>query len=98
MKFDDPLVDFLTPSERALLHPQLRTVTIKQILSHRGGWDRERSSDPMFETVEIGKALHLGRPATQEELIKFVLRRPPDFEPGTKYAYSNFGYWIRILV
>jgi len=94
MKFDDPLVAFLTPTERAWLHPQLRSVTIKQILQHRGGWDRERSSDPMFETVEIGKSLQLGRPANQEELIKFVLHRAPDFEPGTKYAYSNFGYCL----
>ncbi|MDB4368069.1 beta-lactamase family protein [Mariniblastus sp.] len=94
MSFDDPLVSFFTPSERALIHPQLRSVTIKQLLRHRGGWDRSISSDPMFETVRIGKALGLGRPADQGELIQFVLRRGPDFEPGTKYAYSNFGYCL----
>lgn len=94
MTFDDSLVSFLTPLERAQLHPRLRAVTVKQILQHRGGWDRKSSSDPMFDTVRIGKALGLGRPATQEELIRFVLQRPPDFEPGTKYAYSNFGYCL----
>lgn len=94
MTFDDSLVSFLTPLERGQLHPLLRSVTVKQILQHRGGWDRKSSSDPMFDTVRIGKALGLERPATQEELIGFVLQRPPDFEPGTKYAYSNFGYCL----
>ncbi|MCP4098538.1 MAG: beta-lactamase family protein [Planctomycetaceae bacterium] len=94
MTFDDPLVSFLDAKERSLLHPQLRSVTIKQILLHRGGWDRSISGDPMFETVKIGKALRLGRPANQAELIQFVLQRAPDFEPGAKYAYSNFGYCL----
>ena len=94
MTFDDTLVSFLDATERASVHPQLRSVTIKQILLHRGGWDRSISGDPMFETVKIGKALRLGRPANQAELIQFVLQRAPDFEPGAKYAYSNFGYCL----
>ena len=94
MTFDDALVSFLDATERSSVHPQLRSVTIKQILLHRGGWDRSISGDPMFETVKIGKALRLGRPANQAELIQFVLQQAPDFEPGTKYAYSNFGYCL----
>lgn len=94
INFDDSLASFLTVPERALIHPRLRSVTIEQILLHRGGWDRSISGDPMFETVKIGESLGLGRPANQNELIQFVLRRAPDFEPGTKYAYSNFGYCL----
>ena len=94
INFDDSLLSFLTVSERALVHPRLRSVTIEQILLHRGGWDRSISGDPMFETIKIGEALGLGRPANQNELIQFVLKRAPDFEPGTGYAYSNFGYCL----
>jgi N-acyl-D-amino-acid deacylase len=94
LSFDDPFISFLSQSERAQVHPQIRSVTIKQLLQHRGGWDRSVSSDPMFETIKIGNALQLERPATQAELIRFVLQRAPDFEPGTKFAYSNFGYCL----
>jgi N-acyl-D-amino-acid deacylase len=94
LSFDDPFISFLSPSERAQVNPQIRSVTIKQLLQHRGGWDRSVSSDPMFETIKIGNALQLERPATQAELIRFVLQRAPDFEPGTQYAYSNFGYCL----
>jgi N-acyl-D-amino-acid deacylase len=29
-----------------------------------------------------------------EAIIRYMLRRPLDFDPGSRYAYSNFGYCL----
>lgn len=69
-------------------------ITVRQLLQHRGGWDRERSFDPMFEAPRIMQALLLERAPTAQDIIAFMLRQPLDFEPGARYAYSNFGYCL----
>jgi N-acyl-D-amino-acid deacylase len=63
--------------------PRHAAITIRQILHHTGGWDRDASFDPMFRG--------LGAPP---EIIRYMLRQKLDFDPGTKYAYSNFGYCV----
>lgn len=69
-------------------------VTIRQLLQHTGGWDRDQSLDPMFRAVEIAKELGGERPAGAQEVIRWMLGRKFDFDPGTRYAYSNFGYCV----
>jgi N-acyl-D-amino-acid deacylase len=36
--------------------------------------------------------LGVDAPPTAEQIIRFMYSMPLDFDPGTKYAYSNFGY------
>jgi N-acyl-D-amino-acid deacylase len=74
--------------------PRWKRVTIRHLLQHTGGWDREKSFDPMFEVNRISKALKLTRPATPQEVIDFMLTQPLDFDPGSRHAYSNFGYCV----
>ncbi len=74
--------------------PRLRTVTVRQCLHHTGGWDRGASGDPMFQSEKIARALGVASPARQEGIIRYVFGRPLDFDPGTRYAYSNFGYCV----
>ena len=69
-------------------------VTIRQVLQHRGGWDRELSSDPMFRSVEIATQLGREPPAGPDDIVRFMLSQPLDFEPGQRHAYSNFGYCL----
>src|SRR5258705_8465075 len=38
--------------KRATLHPRWRAVTLAQLLYHTGGWDSEKSRDPMFLNKE----------------------------------------------
>ena len=33
-------------------------------------------------------------PAQQEDVIRCMLGVPLDFNPGERYAYSNFGYCL----
>jgi len=73
---------------------RMRTVTIRQLLEHRGGWDRDVSFDPMFHDFEIAKALGVPLPTTPQLVIDFMKKQRLDFDPGARYAYSNFGYCL----
>jgi CubicO group peptidase (beta-lactamase class C family) len=69
-----------------------KQVTVLHLLQHRGGWDRARSFDPMFRSHIVAKELGTPPPAGAGEVIRYMLRQPLDFEPGSRDAYSNFGY------
>jgi N-acyl-D-amino-acid deacylase len=72
--------------------PRLGRITVRHLLHHTGGWDRDKSFDPMFRPLEIGKELGMPGPAEPFSVIRYMFERPLDFDPGTNYAYSNFGY------
>ncbi len=74
--------------------PQLPDITIGQLLDHRGGWDRELVYDPVFELRQVEKTLKLKKPARADDIVKFMLTQPLQFEPGERKAYSNFGYTL----
>lgn len=76
------------------MDPRLRQITIRQLLRHTGGFDRDQSFDPMFRPVEIARALGVKPPAGPREIIRYMMGRPLDFDPGTREAYSNFGYCV----
>jgi CubicO group peptidase (beta-lactamase class C family) len=71
-----------------------RQITIRQLLNHTAGFDRDKSFDPMFRSREIAEATGTPSPADTTAIIHYMLGRPLDFDPGTKYAYSNFGYCL----
>ncbi len=83
---------FLPPGRK--VDPRLEQVTLFQLLHHTGGFDRRASFDPMFRSVEIARALGKRPPALQGDIIRFMWGRPLDFAPGTRFAYSNFGYCV----
>jgi CubicO group peptidase (beta-lactamase class C family) len=69
-----------------------RQVTIAHCLSHAGGWDRAVSYDPMFQALRMAKSLQVELPILPQHIIRYQLGQPLDFDPGERYAYSNFGY------
>ena len=74
--------------------PLLGFITIEQILQHSGGWDRDRTFDPMFLPQRAADAVGAPAPASAETVIRYMLGQPLQFEPGSRYAYSNFGYAV----
>src|SRR5262249_31395645 len=77
------------PSDR-----RWKRVTIRHLLQHTGGWDRDESIDPMFRSAEIARALRVPQPATPAHIIRYMLGQRLDFDPGSRFAYSNFGYCL----
>ncbi len=73
---------------------RFRTVTIRQLLQHWGGWDRNISYDPMFRDAIISANLGRPLPTTPQMVIDYMKGQPLDHPPGTVYAYSNFGYCL----
>lgn len=74
--------------------PRLAKITIRQLLQHSGGWDREKSFDPMFRPGQIAETVGSPAPARPDAVIRYMLGKPLDNDPGTHYAYSNFGYCV----
>lgn len=74
--------------------PRMNQITIRQLLQHTAGFDRNLSGDPMFDAVHIAKVLGIPAPPSTMNTIRYMMGRPLDFDPGTRYAYSNFGYAI----
>jgi CubicO group peptidase (beta-lactamase class C family) len=60
-------------------------ITLHHLLTHTcGGWENG-GSDPMFRNPAMNH---------KELITRAVHNQPLKFEPGTHYAYSNFGYCI----
>jgi CubicO group peptidase (beta-lactamase class C family) len=71
-------------------------ITVRHCLQHTAGWDRNKSFDPMgAETAEnVAKALKVSLPIGPKQIIRYTMGKPLDFDPGTAYVYSNFGYCV----
>jgi N-acyl-D-amino-acid deacylase len=92
-----PLIADLTPAPGATVDPRWEQITIRQLLDHTGGWDRDKPNggfDPMFQPAIAAAAVGAPAPASAETIIRYMKGMPLDFNPGEKFAYSNFGYAI----
>jgi len=70
-----------------------KQVTVLHLLRHSGGWDDQIFS-PMFRSVSIAKTLNVALPVNSEHIIRFMLGQPLQFNPGSRFGYSNFGYCL----
>lgn len=84
----------MTPRPGKSADPRLKTITILNLLQHQGGWDRDRSFDPMFHDFAIATDLNTEPPLKPQQIIRYMAGQPLDFLPGARYAYSNFGYCL----
>ncbi len=98
-QLDDRIVDLLQLQSRLTelgdkADLRWREITVRHLLQHRGGWDRDKSFDAMFQSVRFARAQDVAAPAGPEAIIQSMLTQKLDFDPGERYAYSNFGYCL----
>ncbi len=99
LTLDDPVFQILDNYEPHLkpdTKPDKRQqeITIRHLLHHTGGWDRNVSYDAMFQSVRFAQALDVPPPAGPDHVIRYMLGEPLDVAPGERYAYSNYGYCL----
>jgi CubicO group peptidase (beta-lactamase class C family) len=94
LKLDDHVFALLGITLPANADPRLQKITIKHLLHHTAGWDRDKSFDPMFRPILIAKEQKVPPPAKPIDIIHYMTHHKLDFDPGARYAYSNFGYCI----
>ncbi len=99
LDLDAPVLDFF-PALGPLVAKEgfderWRAITVRHCLHHTGGWDREKSYDPVARPEQIAAEVGSKSAAvTPLQIIQSMLGRKLDFDPGQRYAYSNLGYLI----
>jgi CubicO group peptidase (beta-lactamase class C family) len=72
---DDPLTKYFSDAP-----PAWNAVTIRELLSHTGGFG------------DYPKSFNFRKDWTEDELLKVVAGIPLAYAPGTKWDYSNLGF------
>jgi len=73
--------------------PRLEKVEVQHLLNHTTGWSR-RIGDPMFNSLYIARKMDIEPPLKVDHIVDYAISRKLDYEPGTRYSYSNLGYAI----
>jgi N-acyl-D-amino-acid deacylase len=98
------LLNYPTPTyPGSKLDPRLGLITIRHLLNHTGGWNRNTATDPdggigfdptVNWTVRAATDMHTSAPASAQTVVRWMIGKPLQFDPGTQYQYSNFGYTV----
>jgi N-acyl-D-amino-acid deacylase len=88
------ILDKFQTADGSQVDPRRDQITIRNLLEHSAGWDLNASFDPMFMSIEIAQQMGTEPPADCPTIIQYMLDKPLDYDPGTHYAYSNFGYCV----
>jgi len=89
LRWDTTIADVF-PDLKGRMDQQYETVTVEQLLTHRGGVPAKPPAAAWKRAWE-----QQGTPTRQRrEFIEAVLGQPPEARPGTKMIYSNQGYAI----
>ena len=99
LALDTPAFSYLPdlqPLPGKTKNSQLASITIRNLLNHTGGWNRDSEAvgDPMFDSISIAAALVEPGPASADDTIRYMLDKPITYTPGSTYCYSNFGYAV----
>jgi D-alanyl-D-alanine carboxypeptidase len=84
LQLDDPVGKYVPGLSRG------NEVTIREILSHTSGyqdfWPQDYLMAPMLQN------------ATPQEIMDRWAKQPLDFEPGTRWQYSNTGFVLAAMI
>lgn len=83
------------PLPDAVADPRLGQITVRMLLEHSGGWSRGPYSiydQQVMYLREAADAFGEPRPAKPQTIVRYMMGKPLDFDPGSKFDYSNLGY------
>ena len=82
LKLDEPIGTYLTDYPNKEIASK---VTIRELLSHTGGTGNYYGPEYNQHRLEL---------RTHEDYVRMLGSRPPRFEPGSRWEYSNYGFII----
>jgi len=84
----------LEPYGGKLGDPRIKQITLRDLLQHSSGWNRNAAGDPMYRpTLDyVAKAMGRSDTLSSRDLLSYLMSRNLSFTPGTRWAYSNIGY------
>jgi CubicO group peptidase (beta-lactamase class C family) len=85
LTIDDPVSRYVPDAD---MHG--KPITIRNLLNHTSGLKDYTELD--------GFTAHMAEPMTRAALVDLVDAHPLNFEPGSRWAYSNTGYYLLGLV
>jgi N-acyl-D-amino-acid deacylase len=97
LTLDEPVLKALGPLDPPpgkTEDPRWHKITVRMLLNHSGGWNSDKSGDPNGLSDRVAKELNVPLPVNRRQLIRYMLGRPLDFDPGTESHYSNFGFTV----
>jgi uncharacterized protein (TIGR03437 family) len=91
-KFMD-LIPNITPIPSFNFDPRMRNVTVRQLLQHTGGFDKDIPEDWVIQYNTAARALGVPYSTlTPDLLCRYAISQRLDFDPGTRYSYNQSGY------
>ena len=84
----------------AKVDPRVYKITIEDLVQpdSASGWDPDLSGDPSFEMRQTARKLGLKKHVNQTQYVRFQLKVPLDYPPGTKKFYCNFCFDVLGMV
>ncbi|WP_271406820.1 serine hydrolase domain-containing protein [Tenacibaculum soleae] len=90
LKLDEPIINYFPNTVIKEAKERLRAITLKNILQHTAGFPSDTFS-VYRNRVEGGYWLD---GYSEKELIDDINKVELEFEPGSKFSYSNSGYGV----
>jgi CubicO group peptidase (beta-lactamase class C family) len=93
---DTKVFDYLkiAPPADAQQDPRLAKITIGNLIDDSGGWNENEALDVFNHIHEVETAFQLPRPAKHTDIIRYMLGKPLQFDPGYQRVQSRFGYCL----
>lgn len=100
ISLDEKVVDILDikPFGGRYCDSRWTNITIRHLMYHKGGWDSQVAFDPMFSMKKISNEMAINGLPSIRDIAAYMMSQPLQYNPGEKYAYSNFGYLLLGLI
>lgn len=79
---------------------RLTDITVDHLLKHQGGWDRDAPGIPdhTYQEKQIANEMGIASPPTRVNIVRWIMGKALQFDPGTNTAYSNIGFLLLGLI
>ena len=97
VNLDDPISKWLGNRPWFSRLPNHKTITVRQLLNHTSGIANHVDEEGFIQAFQE-KWQTSSNPFSPEDLIAFVLNKPPLFKAGEGWYYSDTGYLLLGLI